>query len=268
MISCNLRDPFLITQLGGSGGIYTRGLSAVRCPLSYNISLLSSLVRTFMPNPFILKDAKYVLLTYSQVPQWAYDETSERYLPPRIVSLSSSLQSECIVARERHSDGGWHFHAFLDFGGRAFSTRDTRKFDIEGLHPNIERVGRTPWIAYDYACKDGDIVGGGGGERPSPSSSTDDSSGEPDESNSRAKSGTGNAKDWDIILASETRDDFFLECKRRAPKSLAINFLGLSKYADWRFRTVPLGYSHPENWTVRLDDYPVLTNWINQNLGE
>lgn len=219
-----------------------------------------------MPNPFILKDAKFVLLTYSQVPEWAYNENDERFLPPRIVSLSCTLHAECIVARECHTDGGYHFHAFLDFGGQKFSSRNTRIFDIEGLHPNIERVGRTPELAYDYACKDGDILAGGA-ERPDPNSTNSDTSGVSDASSSRSKSGTGNANDWDCILAAENREDFFMECKNRAPKSLAINFLGLSKYADWRYRSIPVGYCHPQDWTVRLDDYPVLQAWIDTNLG-
>jgi len=218
-----------------------------------------------MPNPFILKDAKYVLLTYPQLPEWALDENDERYLPSCIVSLSCSLQAECIVARERHLDGGWHIHAFLDFGGRGFSTRNTRAFDLSGLHPNIERVGRTPEIAYDYACKDGDVLAGGA-ERPSSGSDQSDASDNSMSPEARAKSGTGNARDWDIILASENREDFFLECARRAPKSLAINFVGLSKYADWKYRPIPVGYCHPEDWTVRLDDYPVLIDWIANNL--
>ena len=102
--------------------------------------------------------ARYGLFTYSQCGQLR---------PSAVVELFSALSADCIVGREAHGDGGTHLHAFVDFR-RKFRTRDVRKFDVEGFHPNIISTIRSPSGSWDYATKDGDICGGSL-RRPEPS---------------------------------------------------------------------------------------------------
>ena len=72
---------------------------------------------------------------------------------------------------------------------RQFETRNVRLFDVDGCHPNISPIRRTPEAAYDYAIKDGDVVAGGL-ERPS--------------RDSLASAGSK----WAEIIAATTRDQF------------------------------------------------------------
>jgi len=202
-----------------------------------------------MPSQFCLKDAKYCLLTYAQVPE----DIIER-LPLDIVRKlgSDDIRAECTVARERHADGGWHLHVFVDFG-RKYSVRSTRVFDLCGQHPNIERVGRTPWVAYDYAIKEGDIVAGIG-ERPV-------------QHESSGRSTARDGSDWSIIVQSETRDEFFRLLHELQPRSLVCSYTSIAKYADWKFKPVPECYRHPENISFNLENYPVLLDWVDDNLN-
>ena len=166
-----------------------------------------------MPRQFYVKDAKYLLLTYPQVNEYNENGLHEPILPWLLLDLCSRLGAELVVCREQHQDGGDHYHAFIDFGGRAFSTRNNRKFDINGHHPNIERVGRTPWLAYDYATKDGDVICGGA-ERPLESNGLPDSSDTQDARLGVSKSGTGNGMDWEWIAAASTREEFFIRVQQ------------------------------------------------------
>lgn len=194
-------------------------------------------------SPFILKTVKYVLLTYAQV--------GDDFDPEWILDLCVSLEAECLVARERHADGGTHYHAFVEFG-RLFSTRSSRRFDLYNYHPNIALVGRTPWVAYDYVCKDGDVVCGGAA-RPGPGGVPD-----PPKTNQVHQ-------DWSYILDARDRDDFFVRLREKCPKSLATSFPSLCKYADWRWRRVTAGYTHPPELTFELDSVPEISDWVDDN---
>ena len=95
--------------------------------------------------------------------------------------LSASLE-------ENHADGGIHLHAFAMWE-RQFETRNVRLFDVDGCHPNIAVIKRTPEAAFDYAIKDGDVVAGGL-QRPSRDS---------------VASPSGK---WTDIIAAGTREEF------------------------------------------------------------
>lgn len=197
-----------------------------------------------MPSPFIIKNAKYVLLTYAQ--------TSPTFDPWSILTKLSDLRAECIISRERHADGGIHYHTFVDFGGKPFSSRDTNVFDCDGHHPNIERVGKTPWLAYEYVCKDGDIIFGGATcpERESISSGT-----------------TRSAREcWDYIVGADNRTEFFERLHTHAPRALACSFTSLTKYADWKYRPNPQPYVSPANYIFNLEYYPELGEWVGESI--
>lgn len=180
--------------------------------------------------------ARYGLLTYSQCADLD---------PHGIVCLLGGLGAECIIGKESHQDGGVHLHAFFDFGRkRRFRRADV--FDISGCHPNIEGSRGTPWLGWDYATKDGDVVGGGL-ERP-----TERPLGGGSVSSENAK--------WSQIVAAKDRDEFFQLCRDLAPKSLCTSFPSLSKYADWTYRPRQREYTTPGG-TFDLEKYPELSEW-------
>lgn len=203
-----------------------------------------------MPGSFVLKDAKFVLLTYPQVPRDEIDG-----FPELVTDLCGRLECRYVVGKEQHADGGIHFHCFLDFG-RKFSSRDTRIFDLGGRHPNIEKVGRTPRKAYDYSIKDGCIV-----------ARSEDYTG-PETNNSGSDRGgeQGECSAWEHILRSETRDEFFDRLRAGQPRALVCNYTSIAKYADWRYKPVPEIYQHPADFSFDLEGFPVLLDWVSEHL--
>ena len=125
------------------------------------ITLIPSGAPTLSNMPFRFQ-AKYGLLTYAQCGDLD---------PFAVVTRLSELGAECIVGREIHEDGGIHLHAFFSFEKKR-NLKNERIFDVEGVHPNIQASYGTPEKGYDYAIKDGDVVGGGL-ERPSGEDTTD-----------------------------------------------------------------------------------------------
>jgi len=205
-----------------------------------------------MPRAFTLKDARYALLTYAQVP-----ESQTAGFPGKLTDLLCGLGAEFTAARERHTDGGIHFHVFVNFG-KKFSSRNTSIFDCDGRHPNIERVGRSPRTAWEYVIKDGDIVAGDC--NPPPASSRDREGGIQPEGEGEHTS------DWGRIVLAETRDEFFDLIRRLQPRSLVVSFMSIARYADWRYRPVAELYKHPENWFFNLESYPILLDWVDESL--
>lgn len=182
-------------------------------------------------------EAKYGLLTYAQ---------SEGLDPFEIVLRLSSLGAECIVGRERHQDGGTHYHAFFMFE-RKYASRDNRIFDVKGYHPNIVRGYGTPEKGWDYATKDGDICAGGL-ERPSGVSNS-----EPDSK-------------WSWIIQATDREDFFERIAIRDPRSLCTNFGNLQRYADWKYRAEPTEYEHPRHISFTGGRLEELNSWVDTNI--
>lgn len=191
---------------------------------------------------FILKNVRRALITYSQCGTLDPFAVSDHF---------SNLGAECIVGRERHADGGIHLHVFVDFG-RQFSSRKTDVFDVGGYHPNIEKCGRTPWKAYDYAIKDGDVCAGG---LDRPDEESGDGAGKVDST-------------WHSILAAETAEEFWSLCHDLAPRDLARSFPSLQKYCDWRYRPVARPYCTPNGYEFDTSCAPELNEWLLQaNLG-
>lgn len=193
-----------------------------------------------MPNAVTWK-FRYALLTYAQcgdLDPWA------------IVHLFTGLRAECIVGREAHQDEGIHLHVFVDFG-RVFRSRRTNAFDVEGRHPNVQHVNRTPWVAYDYAIKEGDVVAGGA-ERPAESGGT----------------GVPRVGDvWPEIMAAESRDEFFDLLQKLAPRSLVSSFNSCRAFAEWRYRVDPEPYRNPDGLCFQEDRVAPLHEWAEENLG-
>nr|UBQ66300.1 Rep protein [finch CRESS-DNA virus] len=186
--------------------------------------------------------ARYGLFTYSQCARLRPDALSQHY---------EALGANYIIGREAHGDGGTHFHVFVDFR-RKFRTRDNRKFDVEGFHPNIVPSLRNPAGGWDYATKDGDICGG---ELPRPDSV---------EGNSASRQNAG----WDELRSAETRDDFFRIASEHLFSHLVKSFNSFSAYADWKFRVDRAPYRHDPELTFDLAQLEVLREWPRRFLAE
>lgn len=183
-------------------------------------------------------NAKYGLLTYAQcgdLDPWAVN------------NHLGDLGAECIIGREDHVDGGVHLHAFFMFE-RVFRTRDVRKFDVGGCHPNIRKGYGTPHKGYDYATKEGDVVAGGlarpSGERLDPPLSK-----------------------WHDVLLATSREEFFEIIEQVDPRALLLSFPSLCKFADYRFRLERTPYVHPPGITFVEGAIPRAVEWARENLG-
>jgi len=182
--------------------------------------------------------AKYGLFTYAQCSDLD---------PFAVVNHFASLRAECIIGREEHADGGIHLHAFCMWQ-RRFETTSPRKFDVEDRHPNIVAGYGTPEKGYDYATKDGDVVGGGL-ERPC--------------GDSVDKSGSK----WSEITAAESAADFWDLVGQMDPRSLCCNFTSLQKYVEWKYRTDPADYASPPGIQFDLARSPRLSDWCGANIN-
>ncbi|UYD39153.1 MAG: replication associated protein [Wigfec virus K19_526] len=70
--------------------------------------------------------------------------------------FSSYPNAQWYIAEETHEDGSPHRHVLINFG-KAFQTTASRRFDFNGCHPNIARVGPTvdDWCkCCFYMCKE------------------------------------------------------------------------------------------------------------------
>jgi hypothetical protein len=206
-------------------------------PCVWGITLLSPRpIWTHMPQ--LEWNFRYVLVTYAQCGDLD---------PWRVVERFSSLGAECIVGREHHEDGGLHLHVFADFG-RKFRSRKADVLDVDGRHPNLAPIKRTPAKAYDYAIKDGDVVAGGL-ERP-------------------VEGGVGSgasADKWARITQAQDRDEFWALVHELDPKAAACSFNALSKYADWRFAEVPPVYEHDGRIEFVQGDADGRDDWLSQS---
>lgn len=93
------------------------------------------------PQRFQLR-AKNVSLTYPQC------NLDKRDVFDRLHALIGNNLSGLLVAVERHADGNPHLHCFIR-GYNAISTRDSRFFDLDGYHPNVQSCrSQRSWIRY------------------------------------------------------------------------------------------------------------------------
>lgn len=165
-------------------------------------------------------NSKYVLLTYAQcgdLDEWAVNDHL------------STLDAECIIAREVHpTTGGVHLHVFVDFG-RKFRSRRVDIFDVEGRHPNVSPSKGTPEKGYDYAIKDGEVVAGGL-ERPR-----------------GGRPGTISGLEA-IAHLCETQDEFLDIYGEVDTRGLIKNFANVRSYAKWRYAGLLPKYEPPSGF--------------------
>jgi hypothetical protein len=165
--------------------------------------------------------ASAFLITWSQ--------THKDFDPQRIVDHVHKIDTnpKLNLAREKHKDGGTHFHAFVQFSD-GFRTRNSKLFDVTDpavpvtQKANIQPVGRTPWLVYDYVEKDTDIIHREL-ERPV----------ETKNSKEDVKKAT---RDWLEIINQPTSTQYWQALNRLAPERLATNYNNLKAYAADKYK--------------------------------
>lgn len=192
---------------------------------------------------FILKDAKFCLLTYSQCAGLNAEALWTH--------LTTEFKAKIAIFQENHRDGGLHFHAFVGFDGK-HSTRNARLFDFAGYHPNIAKVGRTPRKAYDYCAKDKNLVAG-----------------EEFEEEDFGRHNEPKVSAWAEIVDAESKDEFWERVKRLDPRALVTNYRNICAYADATYKPVATEHVTRSEWLDGYDDLDVvLRDWAESELAE
>jgi len=221
---------------GGSGYLYVTGCPR---PWVYNI-IFHPGTKGLMPTFDF--HSRYGLFTYSQC---------NGLDPHDVVVHFASLEAECIIGRENHADGGSHLHAFVDFGRKRRFRRHVFA-DVGQFHPNIAPSRGTPATAYDYAIKDGDVVGGGL-ERPD-----------------SGRTSRGRNGETESTMATLVRIDdeqtFWDTCRELAPGLLLRCHSSLESYAKRRFAKTVQQYCHPRELVFIDERISELVEWRENNL--
>lgn len=174
--------------------------------------------------------SKAIGLTYAQC------GTAKDVLLPWLKAKVSLWAPEYVcVSHEKHQDGGDHLHAVIILGKKP-NIRSSNFFDFDGFHPNIQAVRDIKsWT--DYVQKDGDYVEDG--KRPEFKRKRDEIVAE--------------------ALKAENREEFLSTLREKAPSLFLCSYIGISKYADDRYRANPFVYVSPYTDFVR---HPTIESWF------
>lgn len=188
--------------------------------------------------PSLTFNAKHFLLTYSHVEG---SDSRTALDANEVVAAIGRIGGRCIIGKENYNDtGGFHFHVFIAFESK-FRSRRVDVFDVGGYHPNVVPSRGSPEGGWDYATKDGCIVGG---DLDRPSAGRDNSAKER----------------WSSIVQAESVEEFWSLLEMLDPQRMACNFPALQRYADWKFRVEPQPYETPSG-EFDLGLFPELGEW-------
>ena len=163
-------------------------------------------------------NCKYFFLTY---PQCA--------IPPTRFALKfKQLRvDDYHLVKEKHDDGNPHYHAIVAFSNRK-NIRNPRHFDVDGHHPNIQKVKSLikclRYLKKEKHGETGEHVGGTLGKKIE--------EGKVGHLDREAKS----AK-WNEAIEEATNEDEFLKkINSFDPKDLARSFNNVQSYAKWLYK--------------------------------
>lgn len=100
---------------------------------------------------FRLKNKK-LLITYPHA-----DYEPDVFLDKFLYIVRGELINYAVVCKEHHENGQSHTHVYVEFI-KPFESRNPRCFDVEGHHPNIEKIRTTPWKTVEYCKKEGNWI--------------------------------------------------------------------------------------------------------------
>lgn len=189
-----------------------------------------------MPAADFSFDGVHVFLTYPQCP------LERTQLRDFILGVEPS--SKYFIARELHSDGNYHLHAYVNFGRRRRFTTSAC-FDVDGYHPNIQKPRSTKHVLA-YCSK---------------------SDSEPLANFELGEIADGSGRDsiWGEILGScTTPSDFLGRVRSSFPRDYVLYHERLVAFCERHFRPIPEPYSGRTRGqfraTVEMDD------WVRANL--
>lgn len=185
---------------------------------------------------------RFCLLTYSQVDR-GFDFSG-------IVEHVVADGALCVIGRERHANDGTHYHAFIDYR-RVRDFSGSTRWDVRRHHPNLLPVSRTPWRAFQYATKDGDIVFDNFDETTRPTEPSGHSGG----SRGRSK------RNFDEITSAMDKEDFFVKMQRLDPRALVVSFGNVAKFADWKFPDLRREHQSPAGICLSIDTPDLLREY-------
>lgn len=208
--------------------------------------------------------AKQFIITYSQVNN-GHDEsnfdTSLQETPIDYIEYAEQALghiSNALLARERHEDGGIHYHMFLGFS-EAATIRSPTELDYLGKHPNIKSVRSSPGTVWDYVGKDGDIVFQRG-DRPGMGT---------DSTNQREHKRTRDDA-FNEALSATTKEEFLAKLRILAPRDYVVCHGNIRAYSEWAYAPVVPEYRGPN--FVYLDtnirERNRILAWRAANVGE
>lgn len=191
---------------------------------------------------------RYCILTYSQ--------TDGGFDPKGIVDNIHADGGLCVIGRERHADGGTHFHAFVDYV-RIRDWTGSSRWDVGGHHPNCNPVSRTPHRAFSYAIKDGDVVHDDFDESTRPKGPIGD----------RRRGNGASKRNFAEITDAVDKEDFFAKMQKLDPRALVCAFGNVTKFADWKFPDPRRPHEQPSGVCISILA-PTLVRGFGERLGK
>ena len=198
--------------------------------------------------------ARYFMFTTSQSGyDWPYQS---------LVDICEALGAKHRISRELHADGGYHFHAFVDFE-RKFEFENPHKFCVGQpsgrprgecpvkTHCNILPITRTPFNTWDYVAKYGDIVSENC-ERP------------------RARGPNVTRDDmWTGSMALSNKKEFLEDVRKHSPRDAVLFDKQITAFAHKNY-----DQPQPQRPTIEEDGiyihwerYPEVRKWVLGNLS-
>lgn len=197
---------------------------------------------------------RYYLLTYAQAGNdWPATQLTE---------LLDLMGAKCRLGKEYHRDGGTHYHAFVDFGS-VYDFENPHRFCVGTKRPdstkkcpgqahcNILTIRRTPFRAFDYAGKDGNVLFENVTRPPA--------------------RGAGASRDdkWAGSLQLESKDEFLADLKNHSPRDWVLYAKQIQATAERMFGKRTAEPNVPDEsmgLTVHWERYPEIKHWILCNL--
>ena len=190
--------------------------------------------------------AKAFILTFPQCNEDVQQEfTDNGGNFPQLVEHDLTSPLCCRIGRERHADGGVHFHVFLSFESPV-TVNSANQFDYFGSHGNIKPIRTTPRRVWEYVGKDGDIILEFG-VAPGEGGATDGAS----------------SSRWTDIVASDSKESFLAAVRSNAPRDWVLSLDRILQYAEYAYPTPVTPYESPAI-TTTWGRAPQLREWVDQ----
>lgn len=198
--------------------------------------------------------ARYFMFTTSQSGyDWPYQ---------RLIDICEALGAKHKISRELHTDGGYHFHAFVDFE-RKFEFENPHKFCVGEpsgrprgecpvkTHCNILPITRTPFNTWDYVAKYGDVVSSNC-DRP-------------------VARGSNVTRDdmWTGSLALANKSEFLKDIRKHSPRDAVLFNKQITAFAHATFDNPQpdLPSINEEGVYIHWERYPQIRKWVVRNLS-